>query len=321
MSILLTILGVLLISGVLAVLVLRGSLVGYPFWVDAAGACSIMHPLTKVTITTVPFEGDSAKQRLVGISTAGGTPTFLNNIRILVGNLPSNHYKEICPNAYDSDSVVAGASGVPNFVDLGGEEIYEGDTITLTAVGTGAFSGVLWIDDLEEADPGIPDGNFMMLKCGGSNDAANAVSVTGGDLDARKLENTRKYTLFRSEVYVEDQILEMVILQCGKRTLALPQGKMLFDRARFEFTGLEWNNGQVLIYVQVAAATKVDIRLFLIESQVKGTTESKNAPPIVGITSYVPPGITGIAHIIGAGKTIAVNPKTTMAVKPQILLK
>jgi len=269
---------------------------GYPFWVDAAGSCTIMNPLTKTTITTLPFEGSSTKQKLMGVSVGGDTPTFLNNIRILIGNsLPSYRYLELCPNGFDHDSPVVGVGANDiNYYDLGGQEIHEGDTLTVTAVGTGAFSGVLHVDDLEGDDPVVPNGNYVMLKCGGTNDGANAVSATGGDLDSRKLENTRMYSLFKTELFAEDDSVEMVILQVGARTCAIPVGRMQWSKTPFRFSGLEWNNSQVIVYVQVAAGTKIDLRMHLIETQQQGQAVSENAPPIQAVTPSVSPGVLSI---------------------------
>lgn len=291
----------LLISVIIGSVILQGKWRGYPFWVDAAGAVTILNPLTKVAITTLPFEGKSTKQRLMGISVSGGTPTFLNNIRVLIGNsLPSYRYIEITPNAFDSDSLVGPLLGGVNYVDLGGQEIQEGDTLTITAVGTGAFSGILHVDDLEGSDPRTPQGNYVMLKCGGTNDGAAAISAAGGDLDARKLENTRKYSLFKTELMVEDQIFEICIVQVGSRTVAVPIGTMQWKRAPITFSGLEWNNGQVIIYVQVAAATKIDLRLHTIESQLEGAAKTENAPGITQITSDDIPGSLAIIQSIGS---------------------
>ena len=268
----------------------------YPFWSDGAGANTIMDPLTKVAITTLPFRGKSTKQRLMGISSSCTNQVFLNNIRVLIGNsLPAYRYLEVNPNPIQSDEFTNGLG--TNYEDLGGLEIQEGDTITITGVvGTGQ-AGVLHVDDLEGEDPPIPQGNYVMLKCGGTNDGGAAVAVTGGDLDARKLENTRMYSLFKSDVLPEgsaELAIEMVIVQCGARTVSLPVGRMVWNKVPFSFSGLEWNNGQVLVYVQVNAAEKVDVRLHLIESQLQGASATPNAPPISGIKPSTTPGVTSI---------------------------
>jgi len=275
---------------------------GYPFWADAAGACTIYDPILRAAVTTLPFRGKSRKQTLMGVSIACGTETFLNNVRILVGNgLPAYRYFEIDPSGFLHDVAAQSGSNILNYRDLGGQEIMEGETITITAVGTGTFAGVLWVEDHEPTSKAIPDGNVVMLKCGGTTDAAvGTLSAVGFDMDARSLEQNRLYTVFAVDVLTEDEEIEALFLAAGKDVMTMPPiGRMVYPAAPLQFTGTQYNAGHVVGYVQCAAAGKIDVRIWMIESEAPGGEQPVSALPLQSVQSAPIPGIVSIRPLVG----------------------
>ena len=254
----------------------------YPFHADAAGACTIYDPLTKVAITTLPFLGKSRKQLLMGISLASDANVFKNNVRVKIGNsLADYRYLECSPNGHNNCSLTLGHVETLNYRDLGGQPIQEGDTLTITAqVGT-FTTGVLHVDDLEGTDPPIPQGNLICLHMNGLADLGATLAST--TIDTRKLSNNRKYSLFKSELLPEGSAavsIEIIMMQCGNKTVCIPMDTMVWDRVPFSFSGLEWNQGQVLCYGQAEAAEKFDLRLWLIETDIQGAEKSDNESPV-----------------------------------------
>jgi len=275
---------------------------GYPFWVDAAGACSIYDPILRATVTTLTFRGASRLQKLMGVSVACGTETFLNNIRILVGNgLPAYRYFEIDPSGFLHDVAAQSGSNMLNYRDLGGQPIMEGETITITAVGTGTFAGTLWVEDMEPPGPKIPNGNVVMLKCGGTNDVTGGtITSTGFDMDARSLENNRLYSVFAVDVLTEDEEIEALLMAAGKDVMTFPPiGRMVYPTSPLQFTGTQYNAGHVIGYCQTAAAGKIDVRIWMIESPVSGGQQPVNATPVNNVTSINIPGVVSIAPLVG----------------------
>jgi len=274
---------------------------GYPFWADAGAPTTptIFDPILRAAVTTLTFRGKKRGVKVVGISAGCDTPTFLNNIRLKVGNsAPDYKYYEIPVNAFDHDGL-SPATQMVNYHDLGGIQVEEGETITLSCVGTGAFSGVLWVEDFEP-DVGVPNGSVVCLKHGGTNDGTNSLSVTGFDVDSRKLENNRLYTPFMVEVSPEDDSVEILIMAADKDAMTLPPvGRMVYKGAPLQFTGIQYNTGGVVGYFQAAAATKVDIRMWCIESEIPGLASSPSAPSIEPVTTPAIPGVIGPAAIIG----------------------
>lgn len=286
-----------------------GMLQGYPFWADAGAPTTptIFDPILRAAVTTITFRGRSRGVKVMGISVSGDTPTFGNNIRLKVGNsAPDYRYYELPSNAFDHDGL-SPATAMVNYWDLGGIEVQEGETITLscggigTGAGTGAFSGVLWVED-GEPNTGIPNGDVVEIRCGADNDAGTALSVTGFDIDGRKLENNRLYTPFMAEVSPEDDSVEIIIMAADKDAMTLPPvGRMVYPAAPLQFTGMQFNNGGVAGYVQVAAATKVDIRIWCIESAIPNLPSSPSAPALTQVSSYVIPGAISVRPIVQGG--------------------
>lgn len=280
---------------------------GYPFWADAGAPTTptIFDPILEASTTTLTFRGTKRDVKVMGVSMSGDTPTFLNNLRLRVGNsTPDYRYYEIPSNGFDHDSVVAGIGlNDVNYIDLGGITVQEGEAITLSCVGTGAFSGVLWVEDGEPGPIPIPNGNIVMLKLGGTNDAAAALSTTGGDMDTRKLENNRLYTPFMVQTAPEDDSIEIILLRAGKDSMTFPPaGKMIYPAAPIQFTGLQYNSGDVIMKVQVAAGTKVDCRVWMIESPIQGQEASPTAPQVEPVTGAGVPGVVEAANLVSAAR-------------------
>jgi len=285
---------------------------GYPFWSDALAPTTptIYDPLLRNAITTLPFRGNSRKQKLMGISVAAGTRTLANSVRIKIGNsLPDYRYITVPLNGHQHDLGGEAQVADVNYFDLGGQEILEGEAISISgqglegAAGTGAMAGVLYVDDLEPEAPGIPDGNIVCLVHGalaGGGDAGNTLTDLTASLDGRNLENNRLYTVFQTVLEPEDQAIEACIFQCGNNTLSIPVGKMVYPRAALQFSGLEYNSGNVAWWAQAAAAGGMICYMYCIESSISGGPQPKNAPEVQSIQSLKIPGTTTVGELVGA---------------------
>jgi len=290
-------------------------IVGYPFWGDALAPTTptIYDPLLRNAITTLPFRGTSRKQRLLGFSVCAGTRTAANSVRFRVGNsLPDYRYVTIPLNGFQHDLGGEAQVADVNYFDAGGLEILEGETITISgqgfegAGGTGAFAGVMYVDDMEEGDMPIPDGNIVCLVHGAYTAGADAgvtlTDLTAG-LDARVLENNRKYTPFMTVLEPEDQAVEACIFQVGKNTMAITAGKMTFPKAAISFTGQEYNSGNVAWWAQCAVAAGMIVYMYCIESEISGGPRAENAPKVQNVKSEEVPGSISVRSIIGSGRT------------------
>jgi len=303
---------------------------GYPFWSDALAPTTptIYDPLLRTAVTTLPFRGNSRKQKLMGISVASGTRTLANSVRIKIGNsLPDYRYITIPLNGHQHDVGAEAQVADVNYFDLGGQEILEGEALTISgqglegAGGTGAMAGVLYVDDLEPMAPPIPDGNIVCLVHGalaGGGDAGATLTDLTASLDSRNLENNRLYTVFMTVLEPEDQAVEACIFQCGKNTLTVPVGKMVYPRAGLQFSGLEYNAGNVAWWAQCAAAAGMICYMYVIESPIQGGPQPENAPGVQSVQSYHIPGATTVQQLIGGpgsrptGLTRPLRPSTTM---------
>lgn len=286
---------------------------GYPFWSDAAGPTTptIYDPILKTAITTLTFRGKSRLQRLMGISIASGTRSLGNSIRLKIGNsLPTYRRITVPANAFTHDVGADQQIRGVNYFDLGGLPIIEGDAIELSAqgpegaAGTGAFAGVLWIDDLEPAGPAIPDGNIVCLVHGAlaaGGDAGTTLTDLSAVLDARVLENNRLYTPYMVIVEPEDQAVEACMFQAGKDILTCPPaGAMIFPTAPIQFSGLEYNSGAIGWVGQCAAAAGIIVYMYCIESVIQGT-QPTNATPVNPLVSSKVPGSIVMSDVVAVG--------------------
>ena len=171
----------------------------------------------------------------------------------------------------------------------------EGDTLTVTAVAGTFTTGMLHVDDLEGSDPMIPNGNLVMVHMNALADLGATLAST--TIDTRKLSNNRRYSLFKSQLLPEGSAavsIEIIMMQCGKNTVCIPMDTMQWKRVPFSFSGLEWNQGQVLCFGQAEAAEKFDLRLWLIETEISGAEVSDNESPVGVITPTDIPGVLSI---------------------------
>jgi len=199
-----------------------------------------------------------------------------------------------------------------NYWDLGGQEVLEGETITISgqglegAAGTGTLAGVLWVEDMEPGPKAIPNGNIVCLVHGGlaaSADAGATLTDLSAALDARVLENNRTYTPFMTMVDPEDEDLEVIMFRVGKNTMTVPTaGKMIYPQQAVSFTGLEYNSGHIAMWAQAAGACGFTCYMYLIESESPGGGATPNAPAIQPVNSLQIPGVTSISSIIGGGR-------------------
>jgi membrane-bound inhibitor of C-type lysozyme len=294
---------------------------GYPFWSDAAtpSTPTIYDPILMTAVTTIPFRGTSRKQRLMGMSVSAGTRTLGNSLRVLVGNsMPQYRLMTVPANGHQHD--LGGEPQVMdiNYFDLGGYEIIEGETITLSAqgleaaAGTGAFAGVLWVEDMEPGPKAIPSGNIVCLVHGGlaaSADAGTTLTDLSAALDARTLENNRTYTPFMTVLEPEDQAIEACMFRVGKNTITVPVGKMVYPQQAISFTGLEYNAGHISWWAQTAAAAGMICYMYLIESSSPGGGETPNAPDILPIQSAKIPGAVSVQDIVGVSSGTGRRPR------------
>lgn len=301
---------------------------GYPFWGDAMAptTATILDPLLRAAVTTLTFRGTSRVQKLVGISVACDTPTLLNTVRVRVGNsLPDYRRITVPCNAFDNDLAAGPQIDKLNFFDLGGLEVLEGETLEITGqgaeggAGTGHFSGVLWVENMEPGPIPIPNGNIICLVLGDGADAGTAIAAIAA-LDARNLENNRLYTPFMAMVECEDQNVEASILMCGNHTITFPpSGKMVYPSAAVQFSGLEYNSGAVALFGQTNVAGEINIYLYCIESAIPSGPQPINAPAVQGVSSLSIPGATSVASIIGTKGALVKAPGTMTAPRMQLI--
>ena len=81
-----------------------------------------------------------------------------------------------------------------------------------------------------------------------------------------------------------------------------PAGKMIYPAAPIQFTGLQYNSGDVIMKVQVAAGTKVDCRVWMIESPIQGQEASPTAPQVEPVTGAGVPGVVEAANLVSAAR-------------------
>lgn len=291
---------------------------GYPFWADALAptTATIYDPILMTTVTTLTFRGTSRKQKLMGISVSGGTRTLANSVRVLVGNsLPAYRLITVPLSGFQHDLGADQQIMNTNYFDLGGLEVLEGETITISgqgkegAAGTGTLAGVLWVEDLEPGPISIPNGNIICLVHGAlaaGGDMGATLTNISATLDTRDLENNRLYTPFMVMVDPEDDDVEALLFRAGKDVMTLPTaGRMVYPFAPIQFTGLEYNSGAVALFGQTAAAAGVTIYMYCIESAIPGGPQPVNAPTVQPIQSVSIPGaisLSGIVGNVGAGR-------------------
>jgi len=290
-------------------------LIGYPFWADtiAPTTATIYDPLLKTTITTLTYRGNSRVQKLMGISVSSGTRTLANSCRVLVGNSMPTYRRITVPTGGHQNDLGAEPQILDtNYFDLGGLEVLEGETISITgqglegAAGTGTLAGVLWVEDLEPGPVKIPQGNIICLVNGSIAAAADCgatLTDVSAALDARTLENNRLYTPFMSILEPEDDDVEAVIYTVGKNACAVPVGRFVFPSAPFQFTGLEYNSGHIALHGQTAAAAGFINYLYLIESDIPGGAKPTNAPAVQPVVSPAVPGAISVGQVISQSAT------------------
>jgi len=279
---------------------------GYPY--QATGnsgtdvTATIYDPVLLATTTTVTIRGENRKVKIVGISPYVDTAALGMFHRVIVGNSePGYRTVDVFPM---SEADTATAPLINNFIDLGGYFVNEIETISITIVdaATANHSGILWVEDGEPTLP-IPSGRIVTLENGGTNDATSTTvpAVTGFDKDSATLENGYTYTLFAACTRPEDKLVEGIVVKAGTQAACLPHhGWMFYPTAPLQFTGEQWNAGQVAGYIAVQAATKVETIMYLVET--KGNSPSPNAPPIMAAPQSIP-GAVGLADVVRASNT------------------
>lgn len=290
---------------------------GYPFKgtgaVSPGTTATVYDPILRVAVTTITIRGTKRMVTVQGVSVASDAPGLGSNIRVKVGNSePDYRYFDV-PPSHDGD-LATGPVHTANYHDMGGYEVHEMETISILIVDPGAaelVSGVLWVDDGEPYIP-IPGGRIVVLKCGGTNDGGTSIAATGFDMDARKLENGNLYTVFKVITRPEDKVIEVALLAAGKEVMTLPPvGMMVYGNTPLQFTGAQYNAGQVVGYLQVQAATKAEFWIYLVEQMTRETTPS--APPIVVAPQHLPGAVT----LLGVQQNI--KPKPSIQQQAQTL--
>jgi hypothetical protein len=256
----------------------------------------------------------------MGISVSGGTRTLANSVRVLVGNsLPQYRLITVPLSGFQHD--LGGDQQIvsTNYFDLGGLEILEGETITISgqgkegAAGTGTLAGVLWVEDLEPGPIKIPNGNIICLVHGGlaaSADCGTTLTNMSASLDSRDLENNRLYTPFMTMTDPEDDDIEALLFRAGKDVMTIPPaGRMVFPNAPIQFTGLEYNSGAVAMFGQTAGAAGYTVYMYCIESAIPAGPQPVNAPAVQPVSSPSIPGSISVTGIVGGGGIL--RPGTT----------
>jgi len=93
-------------------------------------------------------------------------------------------------------------------------------------------------------------------------------------------------------------------MAAGKDVMTFPPvGRMVYPTAPLQFSGTQYNAGHVVGYVQVAAAAKIDVRIWLIESAMPTGEQPVSAVPLQSVTSQNIPGVVSIKPLI-SGRTV-----------------
>lgn len=263
----------------------------------------------EATITTVTIRGEKADVAIMGISFSTDAPALGSRVELRIGNQPvPAHVIDMLP-ILDSDLATEPVS-VVNYQDLGGVHVNENELLDIRLYDPGAaelMSGVIWVEDFEPAMR-IPEGKIITLKIGGTNDGGTSIAVTGADMDGRKLQDKAVYTPFKAVVRAEDKVVQYFSLRVGKEAMALPpHGTMIYPNAPLQFTGQQWNAGQVIGKLQVQAATKVECILYCTESFPTGPGPSELQVPT---SNMKVPGVVTLAEI--TGKTASSGRMPTM---------
>lgn len=281
---------------------------GYPFYGTGAIAptvdnSTILDPILEASVTGITQRGKSKQVHIMGMSFNTDIPALGSRLELRVGNQPTPARVIDAFPQFDSN-ISTQLHQVLNYIDLGGIPVNEDEFIDIRMIDPGAaeiMSGVLWVEDHEPEIP-IPKGQMVTLKFGGTNDCGTTLAVTGFDMDSRKLINERLYTPYDVEVRPEDQAIQAMIMRAEKDSMTLPPiGRMIYGKAPLQFTGQQYNSGQVIGKMMAVAATKVEIIMRLIESEGQNKAPS-NAPQVAPASAPSVPGIVGAGTVTGAAR-------------------
>ncbi len=265
------------------------ALVGYAFKATGAAlgtVATIYDPVLRAAITTLTIRGDKRTVNVQSCVYNSDAPGLGSHATLSVGNDGVDRYVyDMFPNL-DGDLATQPVM-LNGMSDLGGFEVNENETMTITVYDPGAAeltSGVLYVEDGEPTYD-IVSGRPVTLSFGGTNDAGSSISITGGDKPVVKLEENYNYGVIGGKVRSEDKICEVNILLDGNgHSCTLPgMGKIVLPAFAFVFTGAQWNQGSVNQYLQVQAATKVETIYDVIEfasSKATGTEKPIQTNPL-----------------------------------------
>lgn len=263
---------VLVLVMAMALVITQCRILGYPFYkaaVAAAGStATILDPVLRTAVTTLTIRGNSRVTRIHSVTLNSDAPGLGSYGTVRVGNDGIARYDFTILPSLDADLATQPVH-LAAMNDLGGFEVSEQEQIVITLYDPGAaenMSGVLYIQDGEQPLP-LKKGRPMTLFFPGTNDAATAISTTGGDKPSVKLEENYLYGVMGATVRPEDKVVEALVLADGNGNTATfaGAGKVLFPEFAMVFTGAQWNQGTVSLFVQVQAATKVECNVLLIE--------------------------------------------------------
>lgn len=286
---------------------------GYPFYGTGAAAptadnVTLLDPILRVSVDKLTQRGKEDKVAIAGISLVSDVPGFLSRAEVRVGNsLVDAHVIDVHP-ILDGNLPTIDPNQL-NFIDLGGFVVKEDDYVDIRLVDPGAsekFAGVLWVEDFEPRGT-IPSGRVVTLRFGGSNDGGTSLATTGFDMDSRKLQDDAVYTPYMVQVMPEDQLIQAAFLEANKDAMTLPPaGMMVYPHVPLQFTGKQWNNGQVIGKVQMVAAAKFHAILYLTESFPKGPGPGELESTTGGIA--LPGPMAGISGLVGGGAPSKARP-------------